>query len=164
LSVFLFGAPALVRLSAQSPAPDLISRNTLPPDSPAAKPGTEDPAPEQREAAANRFVHEILPYWQHRLQLDDWTVYVLLARPADLRTGTLGNIHWDAEKKQATIRVMDASGYPGDLAPMLKDMEVTVVHELVHLELASMPVAEADRNNQENAIDRITAALLQSGR
>src|SRR6185437_12657514 len=71
-----------------------------------------------------------------------------------------GNIHWDREKKAATIRVMDSSGYHTDLAAMLKDMQVTVVHELVHLELASLPVAEADRSNQEFAIDHLTDALL----
>ena len=126
--------------------------------------------PDEREAIANRYVHEILPYWQERLQLKDWTVLVLISRPSDLRTGTLGNIHWDAEKKLATIRVMDPSGYNDSsgaamaMVPILKDMEVTVVHELVHLELASLPVSEADRTNQESAIDRLTAALLQAGR
>jgi hypothetical protein len=117
-----------------------------------------------REAFANRYIHEILPYWQRRLQLQDWNITVQLARPSDLRTGTLGNVHWDTNQKQATIRVMDATGYTTGLIPMLKDMEVTVVHELVHIELASLPVSEADRNNQENAIDRITAGLLESER
>jgi len=55
---------------------------------------------------------------------------------------------------------MDSTGYHGDLPAMLKDMQVTVVHELVHLELASLPVAEADRSNQEFAIDHLTDALL----
>ncbi len=45
---------------------------------------------------------------------------------------------------------------------MLKDMQVTVVHELVHLELASLPVSDADRSNQEYAIDHLTDALLAS--
>jgi hypothetical protein len=86
-----------------------------------------------------------------------------MARPDDLRSGTLGNIHWDMDKKTATIRVMDASGYKASpAADILKDMEVTVVHELVHLELASLPVSDADRSNQEYAIDNLTDALLQS--
>jgi hypothetical protein len=55
---------------------------------------------------------------------------------------------------------MDSTGYHTDLTAMLKDMQVTVVHELVHLELASLPVAEADRSNQEFAIDHLTDALL----
>jgi len=122
----------------------------------------ELPEQAERQALAHRYVHEVLPYWQRRLQLDEWHVYVLLSRPADLRPGTLGNIHWDAEKKTATIHVMDASGYPADIARMLKDMEVTIVHELVHLELASLPVSDADRSNQEFAIDHITDALLRT--
>jgi hypothetical protein len=116
--------------------------------------------PEERQALANRYVHEILPYWQQRLHLEEWTVHVMLSRPQDLRPGTLGNIHWDRDGKVATIRVMDASGYHTDVASMLKDMQVTVVHELVHLELASLPVADADRSNQEFAIDRLVDALL----
>jgi hypothetical protein len=115
----------------------------------------------ERDAAANRYIHDLLPYWQKRLQLEDWNVYILLSRPADLRPGTVGNIHWDREKKSATIRVMDASGYTSDdVTAMFKDMQVTVVHELVHLELASLPVSDADRSNQEYAIDHLTDALL----
>jgi hypothetical protein len=113
-----------------------------------------------RQAQANRYIHDLLPYWQKRLQLEDWNIYILLSRPEDLRPGTLGNIHWDMEKKSATIRVMDASGYTPDVTAMLKDMRVTVVHELVHLELASLPVSDADRSNQEYAIDHLTDALL----
>jgi len=123
-----------------------------------------DPVPhEDREALANQYVHEVLPYWQHRMALDNWDVHILLSRPDDLRPGTLGNVHWNREKKSATIRVMDASGYHTDLPAMLKDMRVTVVHELVHLELASLPVADADRSNQEVAIDQLTDALLADG-
>jgi len=115
-----------------------------------------------RDAVANRYIHDTLSLWQQRLQLQDWNIYILLSRPEDLRPGTLGNIHWDVEKKSATIRVMDASGYTSDVAAMLKDMQVTVVHELVHLELASLPVSDADRSNQEFAIDHLTDALLAS--
>jgi hypothetical protein len=143
--------PHLPRLSLLFSVPLLISL--------ASGAQAQQPA-EDRQALANRYVHEILPYWQHRLALDDWQVHILLSRPEDLRPGTLGNIHWDREKKAATIRVMDSTGYHTDLPAMLKDMQVTVVHELVHLELASLPVAEADRSNQEFAIDHLTDALL----
>ena len=127
------------------------------------QPADAAPNLEDREALANRWVHEILPYWQHRMALDGWDIHILLSRPEDLRPGTLGNIHWDREKKSATIRVMDAVGYHADSVAMLKDMRVTVVHELVHLELASLPVADADRSNQESAIDRLADALLAEG-
>jgi hypothetical protein len=152
-SLCFFVAMSGGRLSAQhaSPAPIPVSVSA-----------SASPDPAERQALANRYVHEILPYWQQRLQLQDWTVHLLLSRPVDLRPGTLGNIHWDMEKKTATIRVMDASGYTTDVMAMLQDMQVTVVHELVHLELASLPVSDADRSNQENAIDHLTDALLHS--
>jgi hypothetical protein len=150
-SFCLLAAPGGNRLFAQQ-SPSAAPQTAIAPDS-----GIAD-----REGLANRYIHDILPYWQRRLQLQDWNVYILLSRPADLRPGTLGNIHWDMEKKSATIRVMDASGYTSDVTAMLKDMQVTVVHELVHLELASLPVSDADRSNQEYAIDHLTDALLAS--
>jgi hypothetical protein len=133
-----------------------------------SQPDTAAAVDAARDELANRYIHEILPYWQSRLQLDGWDVHVLLTRPSDLRSGTLGNIHWDAGKKSATIHVMSASGYVStgtatDTASILKDMQVTIVHELVHLELASLPVSDADRSNQEFAIDHLTDALLQTG-
>lgn len=121
-----------------------------------------EPDADQREVRAGIYVHEILPYWQKRLRLEDWTISVLLSRPADLRPGTLGNIHWDADKKSAIIRVMDASGYTMAFVPMLKDMEFTIVHELIHLELASLPISDANRSDEEYAINHLTEALLKS--
>ena len=117
-----------------------------------------------REILANRYVHEVLPYWQNRLQLTDWTITILMSRREDLRPGTLGNIHWDADKKSATIRVLDAADYPTPITAALKDMEFTIVHELIHLELASLPRSEASRSDEEFAINHLTDALLQSGR
>ena len=82
----------------------------------------------------------------------------------DLRQGTLGNIHWDADKKSATIRVLDAADYTAPLVAILKDMEFTIVHELIHLELASLPRSDASRSDEEFAINHLTDALLQSAR
>ena len=122
------------------------------------------PDPAQAEVRANTFIHEIIPYWQKRLQLDDWNILVMMSRQTDLRPGTLGNIHWDSEHKTATIRVLDAADYSIPFAAALKDMEFTVVHELIHLELASLPISDANRSDQEYAINHIAEALLQSTR
>jgi hypothetical protein len=43
---------------------------------------------------------------------------------------------------------------------MLNDMELTIVHELVHLELSSLPRNEASRSSEEHAVNRIAEALL----
>jgi hypothetical protein len=126
------------------------------------RPGeTDDPA--DREAQANIYIHEVLPYWQRRLQLQDWNVSILMSHRGDLRAGTLGNIHWDAEKKTAMIRVLDASDYQTPYSAALKDMELTIVHELIHLELASLPISDASRTDEEYAINHLADALLESG-
>lgn len=47
---------------------------------------------------------------------------------------------------------------------MLNDMEVTVVHELVHLELAALPRSEGSRRSEEHAVTQISEALLNLDR
>ena len=47
---------------------------------------------------------------------------------------------------------------------MLEDMEFTVVHELIHLQLSSLPRSEASRSDEEHAVNRITDALLKLDR
>jgi hypothetical protein len=47
---------------------------------------------------------------------------------------------------------------------MLQDMEFTVVHELIHLELSSLPRSDASRREEEYAVNRITEALLKLDR
>ena len=134
----------------------------------AAAAWAENAAPPQaaREKSlfATAYVTEKLWVWQNRLNLSDWKIDILMSHPADLKPKTLGNIHWDADRKQATLRVLDASDYKLPLREMLDDMEFTVVHELIHLELASLPRSEASRREEEHAVNRIAAALLRLAR
>ncbi len=83
-----------------------------------------------------------------------------MAHPSDLKPKTLGNIHWDADKGSAVIRVLAASDYHMECRDMLADMEFTVVHELIHLELSSLPRSEASRRSEEYAVNQIADALL----
>ena len=43
---------------------------------------------------------------------------------------------------------------------MLADVEFTVVHELIHLELSSLPRSDASRSEEEHAVNQIARALL----
>src|SRR4029078_896158 len=94
--------------------------------------------PQAREATAKQFVSQALQVWQARLNLKDWNIRVQLVHANELEPGTLGNIHWDASNKRATIDVLSSYDYTLPTNAMLKDMEVTVVHELVHLHLAAL--------------------------
>ena len=109
---------------------------------------------------AQDYLNRRLEYWQQRLELGDWKISLVMSPAGGLKPNTLGNIHWDADRRTAVIRVLDAPDYQMPCSGMLPDMEVTVVHELVHLELASLPRSAASRREEEHAVNRITDALL----
>jgi hypothetical protein len=133
-----------------------------------AQPAATITCPQERTELAKSFTLEKLSRWQKRLQLEDWKISVLVARASELKPKTLGNIHWDTDKKTALIRVLDPADYEMAQPEMLRDMEFTVVHELIHLELASVlsPLArnDASRREEEHAVNHMADALLRLDR
>src|SRR5215470_8640240 len=119
---------------------------------------------QERADVAGSYVNERLAVWQQRLNLQDWKISIVMAHQNELKPKTLGNIHWESDKKTAVIRVLDASDYKMAFRDMLDDMEFTVVHELIHLELSSLPRSEASRRDEEHAVNQITEALLKLDR
>jgi hypothetical protein len=117
-----------------------------------------------RRLAAEEFVKARLVIWQERLRLDDWRISIVMSPSSELKPHSLGNIRWDKSQKSAVIRVLDASEYKMGPREMLNDMEFTVVHELIHLQLSSLPRSEASRSDEEHAVNRITDALLKLDR
>lgn len=115
---------------------------------------------EEQRQIAGTFVRERLTVWQKRLKLADWKISVVMARREDLKPKTLGATRWDKDKKTATIWMLDPAEYKLPFPEILDDLELTVVHELVHLELASLPRSEASRSNEEHAVNRIAEALI----
>jgi hypothetical protein len=118
----------------------------------------------ERTLAAHEFTVARLAVWQKRLDLEDWNISIIISRASELRPRTLGNIHWDKDSRTAVIRVLDPADYRLPYDDMLKDMEFTVVHELIHLELASLPRSEASRGAEEHAVNGIADALLRLDR
>jgi hypothetical protein len=110
--------------------------------------------------SAEAYLREKVALWQERLKLQDWSVSLVVCQQSDLRPGTLGNIHWDADKKTAVIRVLGGSDGQTPSPAALLDMECTVIHELIHLELASLPKTDASRSAEELAVNRLAEALL----
>jgi hypothetical protein len=115
-------------------------------------------------ARAKGFIEGRLAFWQQRLNLADWKISMVISHARELKPATLGNIHWDAAKKTAVIRVLDVSDYPVSCREALPDVEMTLVHELVHLELSSLPRSQASRHEEELAVNRIADALLRLDR
>jgi hypothetical protein len=127
-------------------------------------PKTPPLKPDQRETLAQSFIKDKLQFWQKRLNLQSWNIAIKLVRNSSLKPQTLGNIHWDAGSMQATIAVQSSYDYNVPLQDMLDDMEFTVVHELVHLQLSSLPRSDASRSAEEHAVNEITQALLNLAR
>ncbi len=119
------------------------------------------PQLQEREAAAQKYVDQKLQTWQERLNLKDWNIQARLVRPSALEPKTLGNIHWDTDAKSANIGVLSTYNYKLPYQEMLADMEFTIVHELVHLHLASLPKSDASRRVEEHAVNELARALLK---
>ncbi|HKE25058.1 MAG TPA: hypothetical protein VKB88_22010 [Bryobacteraceae bacterium] len=123
---------------------------------------------QERSALVETFAAEKLWRWQKRLNLEDWKISVEVARASELKARTLGNIHWDTDKKTAVIHVLDPADYKMPFADVLQDIEFTVVHELIHLELAPvlapMQRNDANRREEEHAVNHMTDALLHLDR
>lgn len=134
-------------------------------DTPRSAPNAEV---RERTLIAERFATERLAVWQQRLNLQDWNISVVVSRTSDLKPRTLGNIHWDADKKTAVIRVLDPADYKMPFDDVLKDIEFTVVHELIHLELSPVlsPLQrnDANRREEEHAVNHMAEALLKLDR
>jgi hypothetical protein len=118
----------------------------------------------ERITAAENFLNQRLFIWQKRLKLEDWTIVFKLVHLSDLKPKTLGNIHWDSDLKKANMSILCPADYKMTFADALKDMEFTIVHELVHLQLSSLPRNEASRSAEEKAVNTLTEALLNLDR
>lgn len=101
-----------------------------------------------------------LKLWQKRLSLGDWQISAELVRSWELKPDTLGNLRWNSASKMATIRVMSPQDY--DLRPseIPTDIEYTIVHELIHLQLALIPKAAGAKEVEERVVNRLGEALF----
>jgi hypothetical protein len=128
---------------------------------PAAAPGT--PPPQACSAASTgEFLNTRLSFWQQRLELGDWKLSVVSSHPSDLKPETLGNIHWDKDTKTAVVRVLAPSDYKMACPAALQDMELTVVHELIHLTLSPLRSPSTNLGDEEHTVVKLADALLKS--
>jgi len=112
-------------------------------------------------ASTAEFLNSRLAFWQQRLNLHDWKLSVDSSHPSDLKPDTLGNIHWDTDSKTAVVHVMAISDYKMACPAAMEDMELTVVHELIHLTLAPLRNSSTNRKDEEHAVNQIADALLK---
>jgi hypothetical protein len=117
-------------------------------------------APDGSPEFAQLYISQKLELWQERLKLSDWRITWAMAHRSDLKPNTVGQIHWDKPSRCASILVLDSSDYRMPFNAMLDDIELTIIHELVHLKLTSLPHSEASRGSEEQAVNGISEALF----
>jgi hypothetical protein len=105
-------------------------------------------------------VREWINVWQKRLGLGEWEIDAKIVRIWDLPQDTIANIHWTLSSKKATIKVLNAVDSTLKPAAFLKDTELSVVHELVHLSMAKLPLDPKHTELEEEAVKRISTALV----
>jgi hypothetical protein len=98
--------------------------------------------------------------WQRRLAMDDWKIETRIVRLKDLPKGTIANIHWSLPKRTATIKVLDPIDSTLAQSEIVRDTELSVVHELVHLSMAKLPLDSTNTELEEEAVKKLSTALL----
>jgi hypothetical protein len=99
-----------------------------------------------------------LKTWQKRLGMDDWDLSLQVVRKSALDKDTWGNAEWDSDSKSGVISVLDPQDYNLKGGDLKRDMECTIVHELVHIQVS--PLDSGNPEAHEEVVNRIMTALL----
>ena len=78
-----------------------------------------------------------------------------------MQPGTLGHIDWSESHKTAVIKVLNPVDYELPKEKVPEDVELSIVHELVHLQLSALPLNKSSRNAEEQAVTMLANALVE---
>jgi hypothetical protein len=99
-----------------------------------------------------------LKSWQKRLGLDDWNLSVRVVRQSEIDRNTWGQAEWDPEAKTGVISVLDPRDYNLKGGELRLDMECTIVHELIHIQVS--PLVSPDVHVLEDVVNRLMGAVM----
>jgi hypothetical protein len=99
-----------------------------------------------------------LKTWQKRLGMDGWDLTLQVVRKSALDQDTWGNAEWDSDSKSGVISVLDPQDYNLKGTDLKRDMECTIVHELLHIQVS--PLDSGNPEAHEEVVNRIMTALL----
>lgn len=100
--------------------------------------------------------------WQDRLHLVDWAIAVNYCTPDEMPSvNAQGSCGVDQNHKQATVRIL----HPKHFAPLgnaysLRDLEHTVVHELLHVHFDGLDVPDTRDRELEQVINLLAESLI----
>jgi hypothetical protein len=96
--------------------------------------------------------------WQKRLGLEAWNISLEIKRRSQIDPDVWGTAEWDPETKTGVVRVLDPRDYNLTGNALRLDMECTIVHELVHIQLS--PLSAPNAAERETVVNQVMSALL----
>ena len=100
--------------------------------------------------------------WQKKLHLQAWDIVVEICRKSEFElTDVVGENHWDLRVCKSYIRILDPIDYKSSSWPY--DMEVCLVHELLHLHFMLFEPKEdgLEHDHMESVIERFANVLVE---
>jgi hypothetical protein len=106
---------------------------------------------------------EYIKYWQKQLRLLDWDIRLeVVQNPKDTEDSAAW-VKKSQNYQQARITVLDSSKWPEDWTWGSNDLEVTIVHELLHVRLAYV-TGKKQNCHIEMAVETLAMALVAARR
>ena len=101
-------------------------------------------------------IKALVKKWQTRLKLDHWDVRVKVVVPSKFRNGNCGDVNYDCEYLNATIRLSR------DLSRA--ELPQIAIHELLHLHLAPMGVVDGtpEHKAEEQAAQILSRVIKEA--
>lgn len=152
-SVLLFFVVSSVVGTAESQKTGVAARTT-------SAPQVKDAGISAKPLLTTDQVQGWIAKWQKRLALEDWQIDAKIVRVWELPDNAVANIHWSLPSKKATVRVMNSLDSNLPKSEIVKDTELSVVHELVHLSMAKLPLDPNHTELEEEAVKKLSMALL----
>jgi hypothetical protein len=112
------------------------------------------------QAVSQADLQQWLAVWQEKQQLQDWSIEITVARQRDLGSNNDGEVQW-SDGQRARIRVLDAAELTYVPAGNVrKYTELIIVHELVHVSLASLSGENVETPASDSVVEDIAEALF----
>lgn len=128
----------------------------------------------EKAVYTDEWLEERCAYWQEVLRLQDWRIAVRFVHAYELSEGEetpAARVSMDRDPRHAVVRVVwpeeiDPHAEEIGVDPLVRDAEVLLVHELLHLSLALCDEAVPDdppsiyEVGQEQHIQAMSRALV----
>lgn len=108
-----------------------------------------------------------LKYWQVILGLEYWDIKIKLDRAINLKDGSMAHVNYVLPKASALIQIVIPEDYNEMGITWPQDMEISLVHELLHVKFAAFDDTEKGTlpdTMMEQTVDSLAKILVTMDR